>query len=559
MAQVARPTYNPSGGTFYNTFYVTASCATSGATIRTWINGGASVTGSGPFAVTPVAGGTASLNGLANKSGWTQSPQGSASYEFRVANINFSVIGNIYATPQSLTLSTATNSATIFYTLDGSTPTSSSTPYIGAINLPTGFIGTIKAVGIKGNYLDSPIRSESYEITGTVDNPTSSVNSGTFYNSFQTTLSCTTIGATIRYTLDGSTPTSSSSLYTTALNITQNTTLKFIALKTNWFNSDVITRTYAFGVNAPEFSLPGGTYQTSQDVTLTCATSGATMYYTTDGSTPSLSSILYTTAINLPLDYIVDIKAIAIKTGWTDSSVITNHYKITGAVNTPTADIASGTYYEIKTVTLSCSTLGSSIYFTTDGSTPSILSTLYTTPLQIQQNSIIKMIGVKTDWINSAFSTYTYNIDLQPFLLVDTPTFNPSFSMFQHFVMISITTTTPDALIYYTIDGSTPNTITSLLYTGPFQINTTTAVKALGVKTHCTDSYVASKEYTRINMPLLCWQFTGRQMNGKVFCVNGDGEHPKVFTVPADVDVETCCLVDEGIEVEKSKYTIEQN
>ena len=57
-------------------------------------------------------------------------------------------------------------------------------------------------------------------------------------------LSCATNGATIKYTLDGSTPTSSSTSYSSAISITQATTIKAIGIKTNCNNSAVATFAY---------------------------------------------------------------------------------------------------------------------------------------------------------------------------------------------------------------------------------------------------------------------------------------------------------------------------
>jgi hypothetical protein len=122
--------------------------------------------------------------------------------------------------------------------------------------------------------------------------------------------------------------------------------------------------------------------------------------------------------------------------------------------------------------------------------------------------------------------------------------------------MIGITSTTLNTTIYYTTDGSSPTT-NSPLYTEPFQINNTTTIKTLATKSGLTDSEITTKDYTRTGMPLLCWQFTARRKSGRIFVINGDGVHPTLFTVPLDVDIATCCLVDEGLEVDRSKYNIE--
>jgi len=73
-------------------------------------------------------------------------------------------------------------------------------------------------------------------------------------------------------------------------------------------------------VSAPVITPAGGTFTTAQSVTITCATSGATIKYTTDGATPSSSAgNTYSSAITVSSTSVI--KAIAIKSGMTDSSV----------------------------------------------------------------------------------------------------------------------------------------------------------------------------------------------------------------------------------------------
>src|SRR5262249_22094829 len=81
-------------------------------------------------------------------------------------------------------------------------------------------------------------------------------------------------------------------------------------------------------VSAPTFSPPAGTYNTTQSVTLSTVTGGADIYYTTDGSTPTTSSSLYTGAISVATTQ--TIKAIAVLAGYTDSSVTSAAYTIAG-------------------------------------------------------------------------------------------------------------------------------------------------------------------------------------------------------------------------------------
>lgn len=88
-------------------------------------------------------------------------------------------------------------------------------------------------------------------------------------------------------------------------------------------------------VAVPTFSLAGGTYTTEQNVTLACATSGATIYYTTDGTEPSASSTLYEGAITIGTT--TTLKAIAIKNG-VSSEVAEAVYTINSGGNTPSGE-----------------------------------------------------------------------------------------------------------------------------------------------------------------------------------------------------------------------------
>ena len=79
-------------------------------------------------------------------------------------------------------------------------------------------------------------------------------------------------------------------------------------------------------------------------------------------------------------------------------------------VATPTFSPAGGTYYEPQTVSIDCNTEGATIYYTTDGTEPTIESSVYSSPLVIANSTTVKAIACKEGMENSNVATAEYNI-----------------------------------------------------------------------------------------------------------------------------------------------------
>ena len=148
-------------------------------------------------------------------------------------------------------------------------------------------------------------------------------------------------------------------------------------------------------VATPTFSPVAGTYTAAQNVTIACATSGADIYYTLDGSNPTASSTKYTGPIAISAT--TTVKAIAVKSGMNNSAVATAAYTITSVPvekpATPTFTPAAGRY-------------------TLDGAAPSAASALYTGPIAISETTTIKAVAVKDGQLSDvASATYTIQGD----------------------------------------------------------------------------------------------------------------------------------------------------
>ncbi len=394
---------------------MTITDGTTNATFtKTWaVNISGAVGGTTAYA--GFTGGTGGLTAAQQILSWTMSGGGGGGGT--VATPTFSIPGGTYLGTQTVSLSDATSGATIFYTLDGSQPGTAvggSTQQYNNTALTVSSTTTIKALATASGLTTSGTASATYTIQSQVATPTFNPVGGSYASAQSVTLNSTTSGATFYYTTNGTTPTSSSTLYTGAINVATSQTLKAIATKSGFFDSNVGTAAYVIAgtVATPTFSLPGGTYLGTQTVSLSDATSGASIFYTLDGTQPGTavggSTQKYSSA--LTVSSTETIKALATATGMNTSATATATYTIQSQVATPTFTPVGGSYASAQSVTITSATSGATIYYTTNGTTPTSSSTLYTGAINVATSQTLKAIATKSGFFDSNVATAAYGI-----------------------------------------------------------------------------------------------------------------------------------------------------
>ena len=182
-------------------------------------------------------------------------------------------------------------------------------------------------VPMAADYTNTEMRKS--ETVSTLSTPTASVDSGV-YKTIQTVRLASSDGASIFYTIDGTEPNENSALYTGPITLSSNTTLKFIAIKTGYNNSPVGEKTYVIELSGkaskPTANVTSGTYSGTLSVELSSTTPGAKIYYTTNGSEPTTSSVEYVSPISI--NATTTLKAIAVIDGLDSSEVSTFEYRI---------------------------------------------------------------------------------------------------------------------------------------------------------------------------------------------------------------------------------------
>ena len=264
-------------------------------------------------------------------------------------------------------------------------------------------------------------------------------------------------------------------------------------------------------VAALTFSPAAGTYTSIQTVTISTTTSGASIRYTTDGSTPTET---VGTAYSAPFRVATTetIMAIAYEAGWTDSTVATAAYTISGAVATPIFNPQAGTYSFDQSVTISCATPGAAIHYTIDNSTPSASSPKYVAPISVAgigTTTTIKAYAIKAGVTASDVGVAAYSITYPQASIT---AFRPLGGTYSSDQSVMIDSATSGAAIHYTTDGSTPTT-SSATYSTPISVagnGTKETIKAIATKTGMTDSSVGIVTYTIYDT----WQTIGSEGSG---------------------------------------------
>lgn len=160
-------------------------------------------------------------------------------------------------------------------------------------------------------------------------------------------------------------------------------------------------------VATPTFSPAPGAY--TQPVTISTTTSGATIRYTTDGSTPTeTNGTVYSGPVTLTQT--TTLKAIAYAAGMTDSGIASGTYTVSsGTVAIPTFNPLPGTY--TQPVSITTTTPGATIRYTTDGTTPSETNgNIYSGPVSLAATTTIKAIAYESGYVDSAVAAGTYTV-----------------------------------------------------------------------------------------------------------------------------------------------------
>lgn len=339
---------------------------------------------------------------------------------------NFSGTYNVPPTvlPLSIGFTSPTSGCSMFMTLDGSTPTCSSTAYAGQSITST---TPMRVIACQAAFTSSAVVGGTWTIvnttpttgltvstagtgTGTVSGPNCSSN---FYGSGTTIGACTaTPTGTSTFTHWSGTGSASACAGT-------GTCGPF-----NLTSTSTIVATFTAGATqaaTPVITPATGTYSGAQSTSISCATPSSTINYTLDGSTPTTGSATYSAAFNVSAT--TTIKAICNAAGFAQSNVATSVITITtpscglptqnGPPTNPTYSFSNS--YTVPPTVLplligfTSPTAGCSMFMTLDGSAPTCSSTAYSAQ-SISVTTVMRVIACQATYTSSSIVGGTWTI-----------------------------------------------------------------------------------------------------------------------------------------------------
>ena len=242
-----------------------------------------------------------------------------------------------------------------------------------------------------------------------------------------------------------------------------------------WKTASDYTSKWYIELFTPEISVDNCTFTLSYPI----EDNSVEIRYTTDGTAPTASSTLYTEPFTPGLDA-VQIKVTAFKTGISTIKSPTVTYNFS-KLPVPTCELNQ----EESKLSLNTSVEDGIIYYKTGGANPTISDeNEYTGPFSVTENTIVKAFVAKQ--CNAPSDIITHEV---------TKVATPTFELLEN-NKVKISSETQGATIYYNIGDNLesledPNT-SSNLYAYPLTVETGKYFKAIGVKSGCLNSAVAT-------------------------------------------------------------------
>ena len=347
---------------------------------------------------------------------------------------------------------------TIWYTTNGASSaiTSSDPKVISGTKKTLNGTTTIKAIAIEHTsygILTSDTTTVTYSINQKEGTPYFNV-SRYDSSSVPVKINITGVGAadTIRYTTTGGDPNSNSPIYKDSILVTDSTTIIAKAFSGLNVPSPACTTTVKLIALPPVFSdtVAQKTSQVYLKLTTPSSTSAlpVPVYYTLDGSTPTIQSLKYNDSILLNGN--VTIKAIAALPYWRPSAIVSHSY--TFQVATPLLSSSTGHYDTTQLLTLTDSAKGASIHYTLDGSTPTCSSPVYNpaSSLRLDSTVVVNARACITGWDSSNVATGSDTFK------IGNINFTPDSGVYRSYQTVTMSTRSPGVTYYVTRDSSDP-------------------------------------------------------------------------------------------------------